>query len=401
MCSSDLAWISIFLVILTAVDLIPVKFYGEIEFWVASIKIIAIMGWLIYALCMVCGAGKTGPIGFGYWRHPGPWGPGEGLVKNINTDRFLGWLSSLISAAFTFQGCELVALTAGEASSPKALPSAIKKVFYRVIIFYILSLFFMGLLVPFDNPTLEGSDSKNSPFIIAINLSGTPVLPDIFNAVILMTIISAGNSNVYSGSRILYALAQSKLAPKWFGYTNRYGVPYVSVLFTAAFGALGYLSVSEGGATAFNWLLNITAVAGLITWGWISVCHIRFMNILKHRGILREELPFVAKCMPWLAHYAATAIFILCFIQGYSAFFDCTPAKFFTAYISNIFFAACFIFFHFWFNGFGKDAFKLRAFWIPIEECDIETGVLNPDDVMWAEPKPAKNLWEKFWLIIC
>ncbi|CAK7891655.1 lysine/arginine permease Can1p [[Candida] anglica] len=394
------AWISIFLVILTASNLVPVKFYGEIEFWIASIKIIAIFGWLIYALCMVCGAGKTGPIGFRYWRNPGPWGPGV-LVKNKNTARFLAWLSSLISAAFTFQGCELVALTAGEAKSATALPKAIKKVFYRIVIFYIMSLFFMGMLIPYDNADLQGSDTANSPFIIAIKLCGTPVLPDIFNAVILMTIISAGNSNVYSASRILYALAEAKVGPKWFGYTNKHGVPYVGVLFTAAFGALAYLVCSNGSAVVFDWLLNITAVAGLITWGWISVCHIRFMNILKSRGISRDTLPFKAKFMPWGAYYAAVAIFILVFIQGYSAFFSITAAGFFTAYISVIFFVVFFVGFHFYYNGFGAAAWTKQAFWIPIDECDIDSGVKTVHDLDWEPEEVPTTLWGKFWAFAC
>lgn len=397
------AWIAIFFVILTSLNMIPVKFYGEVEFWIASIKIVAIVGWLIYALCMVCGAGETGPIGFRYWRNPGPWGPGI-LVSNVNTGRFLGWLSSLISAAFTFQGCELVALTAGEAKSPTALPKAIKKVFYRIILFYILSLFFIGLLVPFTDPHLVsgGADTlaDSSPFVIAMQLSGTKILPDIFNAVILMTIVSAGNSNVYSGSRILFALAEARLIPKYFRYTNRWGVPYVSVITTALFGCLAFLVVSNGGNTVFTWLLNITAVAGLITWGWISFCHIRFMAILKHNGISRDSLPFKAKFMPFSAHYATWAIFILVFIQGYSAFFGITASSFFTAYISLILFVFTWICFHFYFNGFKK-AFTLHSLMIPIEDCDITSGVRNADDACWEVESPPTTLWEKFWEFVC
>ena len=139
----------------------------------------------------------------------------------------------------------------------------------------------------------DGGFTRNSPFIIAIENSGTKILPDIFNAVIVVTIISAGNSNVYSGSRILYGLAESGVAPKIFLKT-RSGVPFVAVLFTAAFGALGYLACSEDGNKAFTWLLNIIGTAGLIAWGFISVSHIRFMKALKLRGISRDTLPYKA-----------------------------------------------------------------------------------------------------------
>ncbi|CUM64108.1 uncharacterized protein PRCAT00001699001 [Priceomyces carsonii] len=394
------AWIAIFFVILTAANLFPVKFYGEVEFWVASLKVIAVVGWLIYAFIMVVGGGATGPVGFRYWRNPGPWGPGI-LVHNKNTARFLGWLSSLINAAFTFQGCELVGLSCGESKNPrKTVPSAIRKVLFRILVFYVLCMFFIGLLVPYNDKKLM-SDTQyvaSSPFIIAMQNSGTRILPSIFNAVILITIISAGNSNIYCGSRVLFALAQAKVAPKIFLRTTKHGVPYVSVLFTAVFGLLGYLATSNQGNKAFTWLLNITAVSGLIAWGWISFTHIRFMHILKYRNISRSSLPFKAKFMPYGAYYCAITVFILVFIQGFSAFFSITAASFFTAYISVIVFVFSFIFFHFYFNGFGKKAFTWSSFMVPIADCDIDTGVRIIEEDDWDET--PKNLWEKFWNII-
>lgn len=392
------AWISIFLVLLTAANMFPVKFYGEFEFWIAMIKVIAVAGWILYAFIMVCGAGKTGPVGFRYWRNPGPWGPGL-YVKNVNTGRFLGWLSSLISAAFTFQGCELVGISAGESRNPsKTVPSAIRKVLFRILIFYVLCMLFIGLLVPFNDDRLDGSGGPaSSPFIIAMQNSGTKVLPDIFNAVILVTIISAGNSNVYCGSRILYGLAQSGVAPKFFLRTTKGGVPFVAVLFTAAFGALGYLAVSADGNKAFNWLLNITATSGLIAWGWISFTHLKFMKILKLRNISRDSLPFKAKFMPYNAWYATITIFILVFIQGYSAFFDFSAEKFFVAYISVILFVVCFIGFHFYFNGFGAKAWDWGRLLTPVDECDIDTGVREIDEDQWEEDEVPTSIWGKFW----
>ncbi|CAN3370685.1 lysine/arginine permease Can1p [Diutina catenulata] len=394
------AWISIFFVIIPIFNMFPVKYYGEFEFWIASIKVIAVVGWIIYALCIMCGAGKTGPIGFRYWRNPGPWGPGY-LVEDVATGRFLGWLKSLISATFTFQGCETVGIAAGESKNPRsALPSAIRKVLFRILIFYVLCMFFIGVLVPYDDPQLDGSDTANSPFIIAMNNAGTKVLPHIFNAVILTTVISAANSNVFIASRILYALAESKVAPKPFMWTTRWGVPWFSVAFTSAIGALGYLAVSNSGQEAFDWLLNISALAGLISWGGIAFAHIRFMQILKHRGISRDSLPFKAKFMPYGTYYAFTCIFILVFVQGFDCFWDITAAKFFTAYISLVLFVFCWVVFHFVFNGFGKKAWQWRNFITPIDECDIDTGARDFDDSEWDEEQPPNNLWEKFWNIV-
>ncbi|KAF3985520.1 hypothetical protein FT663_05029 [Candidozyma haemuli var. vulneris] len=396
------AWISIFFVLITVFNMFPVKYYGEFEFWIASLKIIAVVGWLIYALCMVCGAGQTGPVGFRYWRNPGPWGSGQGLVDNLDTDRFLAWLSSLISALFTFQGVELVGISCGESHNPrKAVPSAIRKVIWRIIIFYILSMFFMGLLIPYNDPKLQSDEyfAASSPFIVAMHNSGTDILPSIFNAVILVAIISAGNSNVYCGSRILYGLAHVGAAPKWFKLATPSGIPYVAVLFTAAFGALGYLVLDNSGNEVFDWLLNITAVAGLIAWVNISFSHMRFMWILKKRNMSRDMLPYKAWGMPYVAYYAFILGFLLVFVQGYESFFSITASKFFTAYISVILFFAVWLVAHFYFNGFTKHAFTLRAWLIPLDECDIDTGVREIEEMVWDDA-PPQNLWEKFWDIL-
>jgi amino acid transporter len=388
------AWIGIFWVILTAANFFPVRFYGEVEFWVASIKVIAIMGFIIYSFIMVCGGGPEGPIGFRYWRNPGAWGPGY-LFPGTAKGKFLGWVSSLINAAFTYQGTELTGISAGEAKNPRrAVPKAINAVFFRILVFYILSLFFLGMLVPFNDPKLtnDASYTASSPFIIAITNCGTPVLPSIFNAVILLTIISAGNSNIYVSSRILYALAQVKLAPKWFAWTTKHGVPYISVIFSAAFGFLGFMVVSNGANTVFNWLLNITAVAGLVAWLFISVAHIRFMQTLKHRGISRNELPFKAHFMPWGAYYAAFFIILIIIINGYEAFvMGFSVESFFTAYISVILFVVVYIFFQFfWFRG---------PLMLSLDDVDIDTDRREIDNIVWEEDDP-KNLWEKFWSII-
>lgn len=106
----------------------------------------------------------------------------------------------------------------------------------------------MGLLVPFTDASFSSTSSyiSASPFVIAIVNSGTRVLPDIFNAVILTTILSAGNSNVYIGSRLLYALGSAGIGPKFLTRTTASGVPFIGVIITALVGLLGFLSVSEG-----------------------------------------------------------------------------------------------------------------------------------------------------------
>ncbi|KAF5107304.1 hypothetical protein DV453_003187 [Geotrichum candidum] len=383
------AWIAIFFVIFTALNFLPVKFYGEIEFWAASIKVIAVVGWLIYALCMICGAGKTGPVGFRYWKNPGAFGPGI-LVSNPNGGKFLGWLSSLVNAAFTFQGTELVGITAGESDNPrKTVPRAINRVFFRIVIFYILAILFLGMLVPYNDPLLSSSESyaASSPFIIAIINSGTKVLPSIFNAVILTTIISAGNSNVYIGSRLLYALALGGVAPKFFLKTTRSGVPWTGVVSTCALGLLAFMVLSQGSNTVFNWLVTISTVAGLLTWASISYSHIRFMKALEYNGISRDSLPFKAKLGAGYAWYALICNVVVVFIQGFTCFWDFSAESFLTNYISVFLFVALYLIFQF---VVFRDGFKLQH---PIETLDIDSGRREVDSVDWDALENKNMTW--------
>ena len=341
----------------------------------------------------MCGGSHQGPIGFRYWRNPGAMGAGI-ISSDLGEARFLGWVSSLINAAFTYQGTELVGITAGEAANPrKSVPRAINKVVFRIVLFYIMSLFFVGLLVPYNDPRLSASSAviASSPFVISIQNAGTKVLPDIFNAVVLVTVISAANSNVYVGSRVLYALAQSGNAPKQFAYVTRHGVPYLGVICTALLGLLAFLVVNHNANTAFNWLINISTLAGLCAWLFISLAHIRFMQALKFRGISRDDLPFKAKFMPWGAYYASFFVTVIIFIQGFQAFapkFD--VSEFFTAYISLILlvvlFAGCQLY------------YRCRFLW-KLEDIDIDSDRREIDAIVWEDDEP-QNLWEKFWAAV-
>lgn len=394
------AWISIFLIAFSAMNFFPVKVYGEIEFWASSIKLIAIVGWLIYAFCMVCGAGAgTGPIGFRYWKDPGLWGPGNLIPGNTNSGRFLGWLFALVNAAFTYQGSELVGVSAGECANPrKSVPRAINRVFIRIVVFYIMSIFFMGLLVPFNDPHLSDTSQfiSSSPFVIAILNSGTRVLDHIFNAVILTTILSAGNSNLYIGSRLLYALGSSNVGPKLLTRTTPSGVPYIGVVITAIFGCLSFLSVSNGSKNAFNWLVSMSTVAGLLTWAAISLCHLRFMRALQYHQISRDSLPFKAKGGRPYAWYSLICIIIIVIIQGFPSFLNFSLQDFLTSYISLFIFVILWLIFQF-------IVFRDTQIYKLPKDIDIFTDCIDDEDPIDEnsnnnnnqEETPKLSKWEK------
>ncbi|OJJ44859.1 hypothetical protein ASPZODRAFT_70786 [Penicilliopsis zonata CBS 506.65] len=384
-------FIAIFWVLITIFNCMPVSFYGEMEFWFSSIKVLTVIGFMIFAICIDAGAGKEGYLGFHYWKHPGAFA--SYLLSPGPTARFVGFWAVLIQAGFAYQGTELVGIAAGETENPrKTVPSAIRKTFIRILFFFILTIFFIGILVPYTNSDLLSGDTNAtaSPFVIAANLAGVKVLPSIINAVLLTVVLSAANSNVYSGSRILIGLAQEGYAPHWFKKTSQAGVPYYSVAFTAAFGLLGFMNVSDSGSTVFNWLLNIAGVAGFITWSSLNACHIAFMRALKARDMSRDLLPYKAMWQPYLAYYGLIFNILIIFTQGFTAWIPTfSVSDFFVAYISLILFAVLYI---------GHKIVYRDPFVKPLE-ADLDTGRLEIENEYWETTTPT-TWYGKLWQLI-
>jgi yeast amino acid transporter len=168
--------------------------------------------------------------------------------------------------------------------------------------FYVLALFFVGLLVPYDDERLLGSgyiDVTASPFVIAAVDGGIPAFGDFVNVVILVSVLSIGLSGVYGGSRTLTALAEQGYAPKVFTYVDRAGRPLWSVAAMLAFGPIAYISLASSGETVFAWLQAISGLAALFTWGSICLAHIRFRNAWKYHGHTLDELPFKSLFGVW------------------------------------------------------------------------------------------------------
>lgn len=372
-------FIAIFWVLIIALNMLPVSFYGETEFWLSSIKVATVVGFMIFAICMNAGVGQEGYIGFRYWVDPGPFN--AYLVdSNASLGKFLGFWAVLIKAGFSYQGTELVGIAAGETENPrKNVPSAIRKTFFRIIFFFILTIFFIGIVVPSTDDGLtasqgSGADANNanaSPFVIAARRAGVNVLPSIINAVLLTVVLSAANSNVYSGSRILVGLAHDGCAPSIFMRTSKHGVPYWSVLFTALFGLLGFLNLSNTGSTVFNWLMQIAGLAGFITWTSLNVCHLAFMKALKAQGLSRDILPYQSPLQPYLSWYGLFFNTLIIITQGFTAFMPSfSVTDFFINYLSLILFAALYI--------GHKIAFRQPL--VKPEEADIYTGRLEIED---------------------
>ena len=364
-------FIAVSWVVITLFNFLPVGFYGELESGLSMIKIITIVGFMIFACFIDGGIGGREKLGAKYWSNPGAFA--SYLVPGA-LGKFVGFWAVLVQAGFAFQGTELVGIAAGETKNPgKEVPAAVKWTFFRIVFFFIGTIIFIGLLIPYDNPDLlsDETDATASPFVIAAKLAGVRYLPGIINGVLLTVVLSAANSNVYSGSRILKGLSDDGFAPKWLGKTFKWNlknaqktkrgaeacdegvievntedgrVPYYAVICTSILGLIAFLNLSATGGQVFNWLLNITAIAGFITWTSINLCHIFFMRALAAQNISRDTMPFRALWQPFLAYYGLFWNIMIIMTNGFTSFIGTfSIPDFFAAYISLILFAIMYI----------------------------------------------------------
>ena len=162
--------------------------------------------------------------------------------------------------------------------------------------FYMVSLTIVGLIVPYTEPTLlKGSgsaDAKASPFVIAIKNAGIGGLDSVMNVVIMIAVLSVGNSSIYGSSRTLAALGDQHQGPKFLAYIDRKGRPIVSIAIASALGLLAFLAASPKQGDAFNWMLALSGLSSIFTWGSICLAHIRFRKGWKVQGHTLDELAF-------------------------------------------------------------------------------------------------------------
>lgn len=188
-------------------------------------------------------------------------------------------------------------MAAAETQNPrKSLPTAVKQVFWRIALFYVVSLLIVGLLVPYNDPRLLNGtstvDAKASPFVLAITNAGITGLPSVFNVVIMIAVLSVGNSSIYGSSRTLAALAEQGQAPRVLAYIDRKGRPIVAIALASALGFLAFLAGSSTEEAAFNWMLALSGLSSIFTWGSICLAHIRFRAGWKKQGHTLNELAF-------------------------------------------------------------------------------------------------------------
>lgn len=320
---SSAIWITVFSILILVTALLLIRIYGEIEFIFAILKIALIIGVDIMALVITCGGGPSGQsIGFRYWKNPGPFVQYLGI--NGSLGRFLGFWSTLNNATFAYAGVQNITLAGSETKYPKrAIPKASKRILIRIFIFYVVSIFMIGLVIPSNDPHLvylTGTVSE-SPFVLAASRAGIPDIPSILNAAIIASAWSAGNSFMLYGSRILFAMARQGYAPPFFARLNCFKVPYTAVTFFGLFMCLGYMVVSNTAIAVFSWLQAVVGVSTLIDWIVICVVYLRFYYGCRKQGIDRhKELPWAAPFQPFSTWASLFLFLLVLFTGGFSTF---------------------------------------------------------------------------------
>lgn len=257
-------WIAalVCLVVITAVNLINVRLYGEFEFWMALVKISAIVLMIVLGLGLLFGSGQPFPDNISnIWQN-------GGFMPN-------GWWGLALSITvvmFSFGGIELIGITAGEAENPdQTIPKAINQVIWRILIFYVGTMAVLMALWPWNKVGMEAS-----PFVQIFSNVGVPAAAHILNFVVLTAAVSVYNSAIYSNSRMLYGLAMKNEAPEFLGKLSRRGVPvngiFVSSGITLLCVALNYFFPGK----VFMVLMSVATIAATISWMTITITHLKF-----------------------------------------------------------------------------------------------------------------------------
>ena len=350
-------WSGLFLIILFVLNYLSTRSYGESEFIFAGIKVLTVLVFLFAGTLLILGLGPEPSPGFTNW--------------TIGDAPFVGGFTAMLGifmvAGFSFQGTEMIGIAAGESEDPeKNVPRAVHSIFWRILIFYLGAFTVIGFLIPYTDPNLLNTNIENisiSPFTLVFERFGLAAAASIMNAVILTAVLSAGNSGLYVSTRMLYAMAETGQAPKCFLKLNKRGVPSYALFATVVFGMAAFLTSLIGEGKAYDWLVNISGMAGFITWIGIAICHFRFRRAYIAQGKDLKDLPYKATWFPFGPLLALIMCIIVTAGQNYSAFtgaeIDWYGAS--VAYIGIPVFLAVF-FYH---------KLKHKTHLIPLKEVDL------------------------------
>ncbi len=359
------SWIfsAITLALILLINALSVKAFGETEFWMSLIKVITIFVFLAVGVLTIFGIMGGHFIGLSnFTYHKAPFVGGLPMI-----------LSVFVVAGFSFQGTELVGITAGESDDPsEAVPKAIKDVFWRIILFYILAIIIIGAIIPYTSSDLLGSSATDvaiSPFTIVFKRAGLAAAASVMNAVILTSVISSANSGMYASTRMLYSMAHQGYAPKIMGTTNRRGIPVAALVATTVVSLITFITSVEG-PQIYLWLVAASGLTGFIAWVGIALSHFRFRRAFIKQGHSLDELKYHATWFPT----GPVITLILCILvicgQNISAFANFDWKQIGITYISVPLVLILYI------------AYKIKkkTHLVPLDKMDVSPSNVNVED---------------------
>ncbi|KAH9041986.1 general amino acid permease 1 [Lactarius pseudohatsudake] len=352
-------YVAVLIVAVYSVNILGARFFGHTEVVFATLKLMLVVGLIIGGLVVNLGGGPDHTRhGFEYWKHPGP------LVSSLEPGalgRFLGLLLGIIYAAFSMCGMEIITLAAAETRNPRNnMVTAMRTVFFRIFICYVLTGLVVGMLIPSNDPNLfkKSGNAGQSPFVLVFNQAGVKVLPHIVNALVLSSAFSSANGMLYSSSRLLFALGVQGQAPKFVTKVTRSGVPYVAILTGGTFSFLAFLNANNSSGKVFNWFVNLSAVGSLLNWLMIGITYLRFCRHsfkmfslsltsfpdygLKAQGTGQDGIDGVyyrSIFQPYAGMYVVFWSIVFIFVSGLSVFWHFNGPDFVAAYVNLPIFA--------------------------------------------------------------
>lgn len=308
-------WSAAFLAVMFLINFFSARSFGEAEFWFASVKVCAVVAFVITGLMLAAGlVPGQDAVGLKNW--------------NLNGEgSFIGGFAAFMGVAmvvgYSFQGTELVGVAAGESKNPEhTIPKAIRSIFWRILLFYVLSIVVIGLLIPHNDPRLlenDLSDIALSPFTLVFDNAGFPWAAALMNVVVLTTVLSAGNSGMYAATRLIHTMAQQGRMPKVFAEVSDSGVPRKALYAVTVLSALCFLTTLLPTQNVYVWLLNTTGMGGFLCWLGIGLSHWRFRRALQKQGADLSLLPYRSPFFPLGSIYAFAVCTVVALGQNYEA----------------------------------------------------------------------------------
>jgi lysine-specific permease len=292
----------LFFSIIVLFNIFSVRLYGELEYMMSFIKVAVIIVFIVLGFCVIFSKPDTVVHNFTI---------GDAPFHN----GMMGFISVFLFAGYAFQGTELIGVASGEVKEPeKAIPRAVKMVFWRISLFYILSVFVVSALLPYSDPRLLNQNNVlTSPYTLLFSSYLGRYAGDCINFIILIALLSAANASLYSSSRVLWFLAQRNKKSSPIAKLSNQGVPTLALYITAFIGALAFMSSFIKNGQLFTILVTIASISCFVAWWGIAIIHYQFRT--KYLKNKTDKLLYKAKFYPYSQLIAVSVISLIVIAQ--------------------------------------------------------------------------------------